>query len=57
MQSQYEDFSECSSGCTGYGVPNMCWMGGCKILDVQQHEVEGMGAERQGYVYTPCTTV
>ena len=55
MQSQHEDFSECSGCCAGYGVLNMCWMVSCKILEVQQHTVERMGEERQGYLYAPCT--
>ena len=56
MQSQYEDVSECSGCCAGYGVLDMCWMGGCKILEVQQHTVERMGEERQGNIYTPFST-
>ena len=56
MQSQYEDFSECRDCCAGYGVLDMCWMGSCKILEVQQHTVERMVEERQGDLYTPCTT-
>ena len=35
MQSQYEDFSKCSGCCVGYGVFDMCWMGGCKVVEVQ----------------------
>ena len=52
MQSQYEDSSECIGRCTGYGVLDMCWMGRCEIQEVQQHTVDGMGEERQGYLHT-----
>ena len=56
MQSQYEDFSQCSSCCAGYGALDMCWMGGYKIVELQQRTVERMGGERQGNLYTPCNT-
>ena len=56
MQSQYEDISECSGCCAGYVVLNMCRIGGCKILEVRQDTMERMGEERQGDLYTPCTT-
>ena len=56
MQSQHEDFFECSSGCVWYGVLDVCWVGVYKILEVRQHTVERMGEERQGNLHTPCTT-
>ena len=50
VQSQYEDFSECGCCCTGYGVLNMCWMGGSMVLEMERHTVERMGKERHGKI-------
>ena len=52
MQSQYKDLLECGGCCAGYSVFNMCWMGACKILDVEQQAVEGMGKGWQSKIYT-----
>ena len=50
MQSQYEDLFECGDCCAGYGVLDLCWLGVCKILGMEQIQVERMGEEWQGKI-------
>ena len=50
MQSQYEGLFERGGCCVGYGVFDMCWMGGCEVLGMGQHAVEKMGEEGQGEI-------
>lgn len=46
MQSQYEDVFERRGCCSGYGGLDMCWMGVCKILGLEQSTVERMDEGR-----------
>lgn len=50
MSSQHEDVFERGGCCAGYGVFDMCWMGGRKILGMEQHAMERMGEKRQGEI-------
>lgn len=52
VQSQYEDFFECGDCRAGYIILDMCRMGVCNTLEMEQHTVERMGEERQGEIPT-----
>ena len=50
MQSQYEDLFECGNCCVGYAVLDLCWLGVCKFLGMEQITVERMGEKLQGKI-------
>ena len=50
MQSQHENLLERGGRRAGDCFLDLCWVGACKVLGMEQHTVERMGEKRQSEI-------